>query len=192
MSTHTKAATFVCVTQSRRAIMQNDSNVQIASNNKFPSALSGEMFNNNVVFHKILHVPTLNVGLNVSEDFEEFLWALETQNGDDLKEQHPQLEGFINNVLRNLSREWAIDHASNLVADHSDLEFLVNLEIAIPFNFRFSEDGKYLSNSLGRSYRCQWILATSMKNAAEQAIKLAEELHAKEEQKARIEKGLEG
>lgn len=45
------------------------------------------------------------------------------QNGDDLKEQHPQLEGFINNVLRNLSREWAIDHASNLVADHSDFEF---------------------------------------------------------------------
>lgn len=31
-----------------------------------------------------------------------------------------------------------------------------------------------------------------MKDAAEQAIKLAEELHAKEEQKARIEKGLEG
>jgi len=28
MSTHTKAATFVCVTQLRRAIMQNDSNVE--------------------------------------------------------------------------------------------------------------------------------------------------------------------
>ncbi len=176
----------------RREVMQSDSNAQNMSNNKFPSQLSEEMFNNNVVFRKILHVPTLNVDLDVSEDFEEFLWDLESQNGEELKEQHPQLEGFINNVLRNLSREWAIDHASNLVADHSDFEFLINLEIAIPFNFRFSADGAYQSNSLGRSYRCQWIFAKSMKDAAEQAIKLAEKLHAEEEKKARIEQGLEG
>lgn len=31
-----------------------------------------------------------------------------------------------------------------------------------------------------------------MKDAAEQAIKLAEKLHAEEEKKARIEQGLEG
>jgi len=45
------------------------------SNNKFPSALADEMFRNNIIFHKILHVPTLNIVLDVSEDFEEFLWA---------------------------------------------------------------------------------------------------------------------
>ena len=39
------------------------------------------------------------------------------------------------------------------------LSFNINLEIAIPFNFRFSADGAYQSNSLGRSYRCQWIFA---------------------------------
>ncbi len=171
--------------------MQNDSNAQIAPNNKFPSALSDEMFRNNIIFHKIIHVPTLNIVLDVCEDFEEFLWALESQNGNDLKEQHPQLEGFINSVLRNPSREWFIDHASNLVADHSDLEFLVNLKIAIPFNFRFGTDGTNYSTSLGHSYRCQWIFATSMKDAAEQANKLAEQIHDHEETKARKEQGLE-
>ncbi|MGQ0894504.1 hypothetical protein ACT4Y0_14955 [Acinetobacter baumannii] len=172
--------------------MQSDSNAQISLRNKFPSALSEEMFNNNVVFSKILHVPTLNVGQKVSEDFEEFLWALDSQNADDLIEQHPKLEGFIKNVQRNMSRGWFEDHANDLANDHSDFEFLINLEIAIPFNFRFSEDGKYLSNSLGGYSRLQWIFATSMQDAAEQAIKLAEEIHAEEEQKARIEQGIKG
>jgi hypothetical protein len=172
--------------------MQSDSNALNISNNKFPAALAEEMFNNNVKFHRILHVPTLNVGLKVSEDFEEFLWDLEGQNSDTLIEQHPKLEGFIKNVQRNMSRGWFEDHANDLVTDHSNFEFLVNLEIAIPFNFRFSADGKYLSNSLGGSFRCQWIFATNIKDAAEQAIKIAEKLHAEEEQKARIEQGLEG
>lgn len=172
--------------------MQSDSNAQIKSNNKFPSALSEEMFNYSILFSKILHVPTLNVGEKVSEDFEEFLWALDCQNADDLIEQHPRLEGFIKNVQRNMSRGWFEDHANDLVNDHSDFEFLINLEIAIPYNFRFTEDGKYLSNSVGGYSRLQWIFATDMKDAAEQAIKLAENIHAEEELKARKEQGFEG
>ncbi|ENU42979.1 hypothetical protein F985_03878 [Acinetobacter seifertii] len=172
--------------------MQSDSNAQIKSNNKFPSALSEEMFNYSILFSKILHVPTLNVGEKVSDDFEEFLWALDCQNADDLIEQHPRLEGFIKNVQRNMSRGWFEDHANDLVNDHSDFEFLINLEIAIPYNFRFTEEGKYLSNSVGGYSRLQWIFATDMKHAAEQAIKLAEEIHAEEELKARKEQGFEG
>ncbi|HHX4867370.1 MULTISPECIES: hypothetical protein [Acinetobacter calcoaceticus/baumannii complex] len=172
--------------------MQSDSNVQNMSNNKFTSQLSEEMFKNNVIFQKILHVPTLNADLNVSEDFEEFLWDLESENGDVLIEQHPQLEGFIKNVLRNLSQEWVLDHASNLVADHSDFEFLVNLKIAIPYDFSFGEDGAKFCISLGRSYRCQWIFAKTMKDAAEQAINIAKKIRTEEIEKARIEQGLEG
>lgn len=172
--------------------MQNDSNAQIASNNKFPSQLSEEMFKNNVIFQKILHVPTLNVDLNVSEDFEEFLWDLESENGDVLIEQHPQLEGFIKNVLRNLSQEWVLDHASNLANDHSNFEFLVNLKIAIPFDFSFGEDGANFSVSLNRLYRFQWIFAKSMKDAAEQAVNIAKKILSDEIVKARIEQGLEG
>lgn len=172
--------------------MQNDSNAQIASNNKFPSSLSGEMFNNNVIFHKILHVPTLNVGQKVTEDFEDFIWCLDTENADDLIEQHPQLEGFIKNVQANLSRSWFEDHANNLVNDHSNFEFLINIEVDVPFNFRFSKDRETPTNSLGKYFQQQWIFATSIEDAAKQAITFAKKIRAEEEQKARIEQGLEG
>lgn len=176
----------------RREVMQSDSNAQNMSNNKFPSQLSEEMFNNNVIFQSILHVPTLNAGQKVTESFEDFLWSLESENGDDLIEQHPQLEGFIRNVQRNMSRGWFEDHANNLAMDHSNFEFLINIEIDVPFNFRFHKDREKPSNSLGRYFQRHWIFAKDMKDAAEQAINFAKKIRAEEIAKARIEQGLEG
>jgi hypothetical protein len=78
-----------------------------------------------------------------------------------------------------------------LIRHHRNFEFLIQLHIAIPRNFSFSKDGKFQSCSIGGHYLCQWIFASSMNNAAEQAIKLAEQFHDREENKARKEQGLE-
>ncbi|MFW2151884.1 hypothetical protein [Acinetobacter gyllenbergii] len=175
--------------------MQNDSNVQnkqAETLNTFPFQLAEDMYNTNVQFQSILHVPTLNVGHNVPEKFEEFLQDMDTQNADDLILQYPQLREFIEGVREYSDKEWSGEHATNLIRHYSNFEFLIELYIAIPRNFRFNEKGEYLSNSLGGHYRCQWIFATTMKDAAEQGIKLAEQIHAEEEAKARKEQGLEG
>lgn len=173
--------------------MQNDSNVETTQAEihvPFPFALAEEMFNNNVEFHTILHVPTLTVGQSVPEAFEEFLGDMDSKNAEDLVEQYPQLKEFIDGVNQYSDREWNEEHATHLIRHHSNFEFLISIHIAIPFNFQFNEEGKYVSNSLGGRYRCQWIFATSMKDAADQGIKLSEMIHAEEEQKARIEQGL--
>ncbi len=173
--------------------MQNDSNLQTKQAEttvSFPFALAEEMFNNNVEFHTILHVPTLVVGQSVPEGFEEFLGDMDSRNAEDLVEQHPQLKQFMDEIKEYSDSEWNEEHATRLIRHHPNFEFLISIHIAIPFNFKFNEEGRYLSNSLGGRYRCQWIFATSMKDAADQAIKLSEMIHAEEEQKARIEQGL--
>ncbi|KQD29390.1 MULTISPECIES: hypothetical protein [Acinetobacter] len=162
------------------------------STNQFPNQLSEDMFNNNVHFNTILHVPTLNVAQNVPEGFEEFLGDMDSKNAEDLVEQHPQLKQFIDEVKEYSGSEWNEEHATRLIHHHSNFEFLINLHVAIPRNFKFTEDGKFLSCSIGGHYRCQWIFAISMIDAAEQAIKLAEQIHSVEEDKARKEQGLEG
>lgn len=158
----------------------------------FPFQLAEDMYNANVHFNSILHVPTLNVAHRVPEKFEDFLHDMDSTNGDDLIQQYPQLREFIVGVREYSDKEWNEEHATNLIRNHSSFEFLIELYIAIPRNFIFNEKGEYLSNSLGGHYRCQWIFVTTMKDAAEQGIKLAEQIHAEEEAKARKEQGLEG
>ncbi|HBI8878541.1 hypothetical protein [Acinetobacter baumannii] len=160
------------------------------SNTNFPSQLAEDMYNNSVIFHKIIHVPTLGVADHVSEDFEEFLWDMDAANANDLIEQHPQLRDYISHVQLNPSKDWFIDHANDLARDHSNLEFLIELYIAIPKNISLTEDGKFSSCSLD-GYRCQWIFAIDMKDAAEQGIKLAEKMLAEKVAETRVEQGLE-
>lgn len=172
--------------------MQNDSNVENQVSEKFTFQLAEDMYNNNVYFDKILHVPTLNVAQRVPEGFEEFLGDMDSRNSEDLVKQHPKLKDFMDSVKEYTGREWNEEHATYLIRHHSNFEFLINLHIAIPRSFRFTEDGKFLSCSIGGRYRCQWIFAISTKDAAEQAIKLAEQIFSEEEIKARKEQGLEG
>lgn len=171
--------------------MQNDSNVENQASEKFTFQLAEDMFNNNVHFSTILHVPTLNVAHRVPEGFEEFLGDMDSKNAEDLVKQHPQLKQFIDEVKEYSGSEWNEEHATRLIRHHNNFEFLINIHIAIPFNFKFNKEGEYLSNSLGGRYRCQWIFATTMVDAANQAIRLAIDIHDIEEKKARKEQGLE-
>lgn len=171
--------------------MQNDSNVENHASEKFTFQLAEDMFNNNVHFSIILHVPTLNVAHRVPEGFEEFLGDMDSKNAEYLVEQHPELKQFINEVREYSGSEWNEEHATRLIRHHINLEFLVNLHIAIPRNFKFTEDGEFLSCSIGGHYRCQWIFATTMVDAANQAIRLAIDIHDIEEQKARKEQAQE-
>lgn len=158
---------------------------------KFPRELAEQMFDQNVKFEAILHVPTLSVRDSVPEQFEDFLSSMEC-NSKDLIAKHPQLKNLIESILEYTDRDWDGEHAQQLARYCGDLEFLVLVESAIPRNIEFNEEGKFRSCSIGGYYQQDWIFATDMKHAAEQAIKISEEIHDREEQKARKEQGLEG
>ena len=166
------------------------------STNKFPKKLISEMYDTNVCFEQILHIPSLTASdaHNVSDQFIEFLGeAHEDWISDSLLKQCPALEctlGWIK--VEDKIEEFAGDVLQDLYRACNELEFLILISIRIPFNFKFSEDGKYHSNSLGGYLQQQWILAKNMIEAAEIAIQRAEELHQEKEQEARKEQGLEG
>lgn len=159
--------------------------------NKFPKKLLSNMYDSNVRFDTILHIPTLCASISdrVSDEFQEFLSdAFEEKQSADLLAQCPTLERTLKEIRENDDIEdFASEVAQDLYRESDDFEFLINIEIAIPYNFKFSEEGKYFSNSLGGIYQMQWILAKDMVNAAEIAIERAEAVWEKECQKARKE-----
>ena len=162
------------------------------NNQKFPRELAEQMFDKNVKFEAILHVPTLSVSDSVPELFEDFLSSMDSKNADDLISKHPQFKEIIESIKDYTDRMWNEEHAQQLARYCGDLEFLVLIESAIPRNIEFDEKGEFRSCSIGGYYQQDWIFATDMKHAAEQAIKISEEIHDREEQKARKEQGLEG
>lgn len=163
---------------------------------KFPKKLITEMYDSNVRFETIMHIPTLCASINerVSDQFQDFLEsAYEERQNSDLLAQCPSLERTLKEIRENeYIEDFAGEVAQDLYKECGDFEFLIQIEIAFPFNFSFNEEGKYRSNSLGGRYIMQWILATDMVNAAEVSIKRAEEIWERECQKARKEQGLEG
>ena len=178
--------------------MQHDSNVQtaVAEISKFPHQLIQDMWNTNVFFETILHIPTLQASStsSVSEQFQDFLSdAYEDWQNEDLKKQCPSLKRTLNEIRENEHiEEFANEVANDFFRECGEFEFLIKLETRMPYNFKFDENGKYRSNSLGGYFRLQWILAKNMVDAAEKAIKIAEAIHDEEEQKARKEQGIEG
>lgn len=164
-------------------------------NNKFPRSLIEDMFNSNVTFETIMHIPSLTASdsQNVSDQFEEFLGdAYEDWTSKSLFKQCPALESTLIQIRDN---DEIMQFAGEVIQDFyracDDLEFLILISIRIPYNFKFDQEGKYRSNSLGGAFRQQWILAKNMIDAAEIAVKRAEDLHQEEESKARKEQGLE-
>lgn len=180
--------------------MQIDSNLQntqteIMSKSNFPKNLISEMWDNNVTFDTIMHIPTLlaSSSTRVSDQFQDFLGdAYEEWTSSQLLKQCPALELTLKEIREN---DQIDQYAGEVIQDFNeacgDFEFLILLSTRIPYNFQFNEDGKYRSNSLGGAFQQQWILAKNMINAAETAIKMAEELHQLEELKARKKQGLE-
>jgi len=161
---------------------------------KFPKKLLSDMFDSNVRFDKIMHIPTLlcSSSERVSDEFQDFLGdAYNEKTNADLLAQCPSLESTLKEIRENKDIEdYAGEVAQDLYRECGDFEFLINLEIAFPFNFSFTEEGKYRSNSLGGRYIMQWIVAKDMVNAAEIAIERAEALWERECEKAKIEQGI--
>lgn len=164
-------------------------------NKKIPNTLISDMYDSNVRFDKILHIPTLHACFSerVSDEFQEFLDdAYQERQNNDLLAQCPSIERTLKEIRDNeCVEEFAGEVAQDLYRECGDFEFLIKIEIVYPYNFSFTEDGKYQSNNLGGRYIMEWILAKDMVNAAEISIERAEALHERECKKARIEQGFE-
>ena len=161
--------------------------------NKFSNKLINDMWNSNVRFDTILHIPTLTISSSerVSDEFQDFLEsAYEESQSTELLKQCPALESTLKEIRENENIQYyAGDVAQEIYKDCGDFEFLIQLETRIPFNFNFDENGKYQSNSLGGAFRMHWILAKSMVHAAEIAIEHAEGVWNTECEKAKQKKG---
>lgn len=163
----------------------------------FPSELKSEMWNSNVRFATILHIPTLTASshLTISEEFQRFLDdAYSTNQKKRLLEQCPALSQVLQTIdeadTRSDIEAWSLDIASDLSNAVDDFEFLIELEMREPHNFKF-KDGKFFSCSLGGVFYMHWILAKNMVEAAQLAIKIADENWEKECEKAKREQGIE-
>ena len=173
--------------------MQHDSNVQTAEAeiSKFPRQLAEDMFNEQVTFEAILHIPTLSFDYSVSDIFEDFIDSMiDSQNADDIVEQHPQLKNIIEFIQDDENHP--TESASVLARSCTEFEFLVLVQKAVPRHFKFTPECKFSSCTTGGYFQMNWIFAKDMTHAAEQAIKIAEKIHDEEEQKARKEQGIEG
>ena len=161
-------------------------------NVKFPKRLAEDMFNEQVSFDAILHIPTLAITDSVPEAFEDFLSSLDCV-ADNIIKKHPQLKELIELLQDNESHP--TESASLLYRHFSyssfEFEFLVQVQKSVPRNFEFTPEGKFQSCIIGGIYELNWIFATDMKHAAEQAVEIAEKIFLKAETKARKEQGIE-
>lgn len=163
---------------------------------KFPNKLVSDLWNANTTFETILHLPSLSASdpHNLSEKFIDFLSdAYDESTSSLLLKQCPALEPTLKWIrVQHDIEEYASDVLQDFNRACNELEFLILISTRKPYNFKFDQDGKYRSNSLGGYFIQDWILAKNMIEAAEIAIKMAEEIHQEEEAKARKEQGLEG
>ena len=115
---------------------------------KFPRQLMSDMWDSNVRFNKILHIPTLSASMSdrISDEFQEFLSdAYEDYQNAALLEQCPALASTLKEIQDNDSiEEYSSDIARDLYKECGDFEFLVCLEMALPYNFSFNDKGQYL------------------------------------------------
>jgi hypothetical protein len=179
--------------------MQHDSNVQTTQqgiNNEFPKKLISDLWDNNVFFENILFIPGLLAASveSVSEQYQDFLEdAYHDCTRTQLLEQCPELESVLEEIRNNDDiRSYAVELANDFYNACGEFEFLIQISIRIPYNFKFDEKGTYRSNSLGGSFQLKWILAKNMIEAAQTAVDLAEKLHNEKEQEALKEQGFEG
>lgn len=178
--------------------MRDNSNVEVQKEESyklFPRHLVGEMWDANVTFETILHIPTLGASSNydISEHFQDFLnSACNEQQYQALLDQCPAIKSTLNEIKTNSDiLDYASEIVNNFARECGAFEFLIKIETRVPFNFKFNEKGEYLSNSLGGFLQMQWILAKNMINACEIALNIAEKIHNEAEEKARKEQGLE-
>ena len=160
---------------------------------KFPYKLLSGMYEGNVNFSSILHIPALTATLEhtVSEDFQDFLEdAYNKCISDDLAAQCPAIKGVLAKIRSDKhTAEDAGEIVQNFYNECGELEFLIKLSIREPCNFKFNDKGETTSNSLSSEYVIQWVLAKDMEHAATIAIERAKIVRETILVKERTEKG---
>lgn len=162
-------------------------------NVKFPPQLAEDMFNEQVSFDAILHIPTIALTDSVPEAFEDFLSSMDSNSTDEIIKKHPQLNELIEFFKdgENHPTESASLLYRHFIYSDFEFEFLVQVQKPVPRNFTFTPEGKFQSCSIGGVYELNWIFAKDMKHAAEQALEIAEKIFLEAETKARKEQGIE-
>lgn len=161
---------------------------------KFSKQLLEQMFDANVRFGTILHIPTLcaSVDDRISDEFQDFLEAAYDENQSNyLLAQCPEMAATLKEIRENDSiADFAKDVARDLLREAGEFEFLIKTDTTDPHNFIFKENGEFLTCSYGGWHTTLWILAKDMTQAAEIAVKEAQADWNKEMQKAKVEQGL--
>lgn len=160
---------------------------------KFPYKLLSGMYEGNVDFNLILHIPALTATTEhtVSEAFQDFLEDASNKCiSDDLAAQCPAIKGVLDKIRSDKhTAEDAGEIVQNLFNECGELEFLIKLSIREPCNFKFNDKGETTSNSLSSEYVIEWILAKDMEHAATIAIERAKIVRETILEKERAEKG---
>lgn len=160
----------------------------------FPKSLTNAMYDNNVRFAQIMHIPTLSASINeeVSEEFQDFLSsASEGLQCSRLIEQRAELKPLLNKISKCNDLE-SNGHEFSLSLERlsGDFQFLVQLEAAIPHSFEFNDKGECKNNRVGGRFYMVWILVKDMVDAAKQANEYAEKMYLDELSKAKVEQGI--
>lgn len=101
------------------------------------------MWDSNVRFDTILHIPSLTASSShrVSDDFHEFLEAAyEEHQSQELLKQCPELASTLKEIQENEEIEdYAGEIAQDIYNSCGFFDFLINVEIRMPYDFRFDE-----------------------------------------------------
>lgn len=157
--------------------------------NNFKKELVSGMYDANVKFGQIFHIPTLSI-LNIPREFkEDFLGEVEVKGiiFEKLKSSWPELFDKYILDFENVDEEIFVE----AITDLGEKQFLINIQATVPSNFQYNESGKFISCSLNGGYYNYWIFANDFVEAAEVAVKIGEDLLKVELGKDRQRKGME-
>ncbi|MCK4108887.1 hypothetical protein [Acinetobacter radioresistens] len=159
------------------------------TNHSFNYDLRSDMYESNAVFNHILHVPTLNIGQHVPEAFEEFIESMcDTREGNQFIEQWPRFKPMVDYMRAHADSGMESEFAQEIANHVNDFEFLIHIELAVPKNFKFNEEGKPVSWNITGWRRGEWIFASDMKQAAQLAIQKSAALNEEVIQKEKTAK----
>lgn len=147
------------------------------------------MYDANVKFGQIFHVPTLCLH-NIPREFkEDFLEEVEVKGiiFEELKSSWPELFDKYILDFENVDVEIFVE----AITDLGKKQFLINIQATVPSNFKYNESGEFTTCSLNGGYYNYWIFANDFVEAAEVAVKISEDLLEVEIKKDRQRKGME-
>lgn len=140
-----------------------------------------DMANSNVRFSAIIYLPILQASNpEILEEFDDVLYPSDTFSRNYLLNQWRGLE--------QLEIEEDKEYFAYELSQQCPYPYMVKIDIAIPFNFKLNDDKSfnYCNTSWGEYYE-RYLFANSIEDAAEQALKMADEVFERELKKAQDE-----